>query len=106
MEALFVVAAVIVVLLAAMGAIPGLLKKTANRGTITAVPPISPIDPPTPPAVFSEDDDRRHTFDRLLLLQSLLEEFNVPLEEQKTVLEPLVLKMLPATAKKENPANG
>ena len=100
MEALFWVAGIVGLLLVAMNALPALLKKSA---VVRVAPqPSSDIvtDIPAGPS-NSADDDRRHTFDRLLLLQSLLEEFKIPLTEQKMVLEPLVLKMLPATSKKE-----
>jgi len=99
MEALFWVGCAIVIILVGMASLPSLLKKTANRGTTITVP-LSAVSEPHPnPA--SEFDDSRRTFNRLLLLQSLLEEFKVPLSEQKMVLEPLVLKLLPSTAKKE-----
>lgn len=100
MEPLFWTAGFVGLILVAIQAVPHWLKKSA----VARVTPQSSIDSVTDiPAgpTNSADEDRRHTFDRLLLLQSLLEEFKVPLTEQKMVLEPLVLKMLSATAKKE-----
>lgn len=97
MDALFWTAGIIGLILLAMQALPHWLKKSA---VVRVAPqPASDIvtDIPAGPS-NSPDDDRRHTFDRLLLLQSLLEEFKVPLEQQQTVLQPLVMKMLPATS--------
>lgn len=95
MEAMFWVACVVGLLLVAMNAVPALLRKTAGQKLPVVVHDV----PDAPTQVNTEQQDRRTTFDRLMLLQSLLEEFNVPVEQQCAVVEPLVLRLLPCTTK-------
>lgn len=92
MEALFWVAGIIIVLLLLGNALPGLLKKTAVVRPVVAE---AMTDIPT--AINTDDENRRRMFDRMMLLQSLLEEFKVPVEQQRAVVQPLVLRLLPCT---------
>lgn len=92
MEALFWVAGIIIVLLLLGNALPGLLKKTA-----VVRPVIAEVMTDVPTAINTDDENRRRMFDRMMLLQSLLEEFKVPVEQQRAVVQPLVLRLLPCT---------
>ena len=94
MEAMGWTAAIVGGLLFVVGSIPSWLKKAAEQQPAPAIQiPSAVTDIPT--SINSDDENRRQMFDRLMLLQSLLEEFNVPVEQQRAVVEPLVLRLFP-----------
>lgn len=99
MEALVWTAAIVLGLLFVIGSIPAWLKKAAAAQQPATSIQIPSVVTDIPTAINTDNENRRQMFDRLMLLQSLLEEFNVPVEQQRAVVEPLVLRLLPCTNK-------